>query len=96
MKRSLSVIACDYALSTRGVAKGSIAYVLDSNPGGGNSTLPVLVQTPKGKWVNRWEPIICLSNFRLATVPDTHSQYAELGESTDVRHLAALQKMEHI
>ena len=71
----LHVIACNYAEGTNIARKGALAYVQLLNPGGGNDRLHLLVRSRGGRWVEKWEAMHRLTNFRLKTIPPEHPLY---------------------
>lgn len=71
------VIACNYIQGTTVAAPGASAYVC--LPLGGN--LPeracVVVRSRGGRWVQKWEDMRRLGNFRLKTLPAEHPRYGD-------------------
>lgn len=57
-------IACNYAVSVSESARGSRAYVLNVNYGGGSERVRILARSRSGRWIDRWESIKRLDRFR--------------------------------
>jgi hypothetical protein len=68
-------IACNFRKGTKIARKGAIAYVLWPNYGGGNDRIPLLVRSRSGRWVEKWEAMSRLENFRFKTIPPEHPLY---------------------
>lgn len=66
------VIACNYAQGTKVCKKGARAYVTLTNPGSGHERIELLARSRGGRWVNKWENIRYLKDFRLTTIPPEH------------------------
>ena len=71
-------IACNYAEGTSVARLGAAAYVLWPNPGGGNDRVPLLVRSRGGRWIQKWEAMRRLCDFRLKTIPPGHPLYDRL------------------
>jgi hypothetical protein len=74
------VIACNYATSTRIAVKGGLAYLTGGNTGDGGERRTFLVRSRGGRWVDKWERVDRLTNFRYTTIPPEHGMYARLTE----------------
>ena len=71
-------IACNYAEPVGVAAEGALCYVRWPNPGGGNDRMQLLVRSRGGRWIEKWEAISRLQNFRLKTIPPDHPLYDRL------------------
>ena len=71
------VLACNFTVATSKNSKGSLAYV---GYGGDFVTrLYILTRTRSGRWVECWEPVKRLGNFRFKTMPPEHPLYNHFG-----------------
>jgi hypothetical protein len=68
-------IQCNYTETTSAVANGSRAYVTLLNPGSGNSRIMVIARSRGGRFVEKWENIRRLDNFRIRTVHHSDPLY---------------------
>jgi hypothetical protein len=64
----IRAVACNFSASTSAISKGSKAFVQLWNPGGGNDRVFVLARSRSGRWINKWEDVRRLCNFRVVTV----------------------------
>lgn len=71
-------IACNIRVPTATAVEGALAYVLWTNPGNGNDRLPLLIRSRSGRWIEKWEDMRRLDNFRLKTLPPEHPLYDRL------------------
>ena len=62
-------IACNYREAVSACKAGALAYVTFTNPGGGSDRIKILARSRSGRWIETYEPIWRLENFRLKTVP---------------------------
>jgi hypothetical protein len=69
------VVQCNYTTSTKTIPPGARAYLVRTNPGNGNDRIVVLVRSRGGRWIEKWESIRLLKNFRVKTLPPGHPQY---------------------
>ena len=53
------------------------AYLVRPNPGGGGDRIGVLLRSRGGRWVEKWEDIRRLENFRVKALPPEHSLYGD-------------------
>lgn len=74
----IHVIQCNYAVGTKVCAEGARAYVWLTNPGGGSDRLQVIARSRGGRFVERWEDVRHLRDFRLKTMPPEHPLYRRL------------------
>lgn len=69
------VIQCNYAEATGIATDGARAYLVLPNPGGGHDRIQILVRSRSGRWVEKWEDIRRLTDFRAKTLPPEHPLY---------------------
>lgn len=69
------VVACNFREATNVARKGARAYLVRPNPGGGDDRVVILVRSRGGRWVEKWEDIRRLENFRCKTLPPEHPLY---------------------
>lgn len=69
------VIQCNFAEATNAASTGARAYVVLMNRGGGHDRIVVLVRSRGGRWVEKWEDIRHLKDFRVKTLPPEHPLY---------------------
>lgn len=69
------VVACNFQRSHSAIRKGALAYVYMPNPGGGHDRIWCLVRSRGGRWIEQWEAIKHLDNFRAKTIPPEHPLY---------------------
>lgn len=83
------VIACNYAAPTSIATEGAKAYIIPQLGGNLPERVRVLVRSRGGRWVEKWESVRRLDNFRLVTLPPEHPRYADerlgLGDMDDER-----------
>lgn len=68
-------IACNYIEGTSPTPQGGLAYVLLPNPGSGAERVQLLARSRSGRWIEKWEDIRRLTNFRWKTIPPDHPLY---------------------
>lgn len=71
------VVQCNYAEPVSAAAAGTRAYLVQPNPGGGDDRIVVLVRSRGGRWVEKWENIRRLRDFRVKTLPPGHPRYGD-------------------
>lgn len=71
------VVQCNYATSASAVAAGARAYLVRPNPGGGDDRIVVLARSRGGRWIEKWEDIRHLADFRVKTLPPEHPLYGD-------------------
>jgi hypothetical protein len=71
------VVQCNYAEPTSVAATGARAYLVRPNPGGGDDRIVILVRSRGGRWIEKWENIRRLENFRAKTLPVDHPLYTD-------------------
>lgn len=93
--RDLRVIQCNYAVGTKICAEGARAYVMQTNPGGGADRIHILARSRGGRFVDKWEDIRRLRDFRPKVIPPEHPLHGHLWTGyTDAAETAAhLEKM---
>lgn len=69
------VVQCNYTEGITSVAQGARAYVIYPNDGNGAERICVLVRSRGGRWIEKWEDIRRLGNFRVKTLPSEHPLY---------------------
>lgn len=69
------VIQCNYVEATNVAAEGARAFVVRLNRGNGNDRIMVLVYSRGHRWVDKWENVRRLGNFRAKTLPPEHPLY---------------------
>jgi hypothetical protein len=69
------LIACNYAEATNVAAKGALAFVITGRGGNLPENVKILVRSRSGRWVEKWERVAKLGNFRLKTIPPEHPRY---------------------
>lgn len=73
----MRVIACNYTESTKVVTAGTKAYVIPQLGGNLPERVRLLVRSRGGRWVEKWESMKRLDNFRLKTIPPSHPRYGD-------------------
>ena len=76
-------LACNYAESVSVAAKGALAYVRWPNYGNANDRVLLLVRSRGGRWIEKWEAMRRLTNFRLKTLPPQHPLYDRAGQFSE-------------
>jgi hypothetical protein len=69
------VIQCNYAEGTRIAPGGARAYLVLANPGNYHDRIIIKVRSRGGRWVEKWERIERLIDFRVKVLPPTHPRY---------------------
>jgi hypothetical protein len=69
------VIQCNFAEATKVASAGARAYVVLVNAGNAHDRIVVLVRSRGGRWVEKWESIRNLKDFRVKTLPPEHPLY---------------------
>ena len=88
-------MACNLAEPTSEAARGALAYVMWPNWGGGNDRLPLLIRSRGGRWIEKWESMRRLNNFRIKTIPPQHPLYDRLTWKPTDEHLARIHQDYH-
>ena len=70
-------IACNYREGTGVAAEGALAYVILQLGGNLPDRVRVLARSRGGRWVEKWESMRRLTNFRLKTIPPAHPRYGD-------------------
>jgi hypothetical protein len=86
------VVQCNYATATGVAAAGARAYLTRDNPGGYHDRVMILVRSRGGRWVEKWESIARLGEFRVKVIPPDHPRWtdARLWTGADPHAMAAL------
>lgn len=84
------VIACNYREGVSAVSRGSLAYVALGNPGNGHDRVMLLARSRAGRWVEKWEAIFRLGNFRLKRLPPEHPLHERLASAPGEAELESL------
>ena len=86
------VIQCNYADGTKIARAGARAYVVLPNPGNGHDRIKILVRSRNGRWVEKYEDIQRLTNFRVKALPSEHPLYSsdQLWDFEPGRHVVEL------
>lgn len=71
------VVQCNYAAPVSAAPAGARAYLVRPNPGNGDDRVVILVRSRSGRWVEKWEDIRRLENFRCKTLPPGHPLYGD-------------------
>lgn len=71
------VIQANYAEATKYIAKGARVYVSNVNYGNGSERVLIVARSRGGRWVEKWESIKRLTNFRLKTLPLEHPKHKD-------------------
>ena len=71
------VIACNYSEGTGFITLGSKAYVIPQLGGNLPDRVRVLARSRSGRWIEKWESMRRLGNFRLKTLPPEHPRYVD-------------------
>ena len=77
MKTDRRVIACNYGEPVGAVATGALCYVVNINKGNASERVQIWARSRSGRWINKWENLRRLTNFRLKTIPPEHPRYAD-------------------
>lgn len=75
MKPDRRVVACNFQRSHSAIPKGALAYVYMPNPGNAHERMWLLVRSRGGRWIEQWEALKHLGNFRAKTIPPGHPLY---------------------
>lgn len=71
------VIQCNLSVTMSYAVEGARAYVVRLNPGWGNERIVVLVRSRGGRWIEKWESVTRLRDFRVKTIPEDHPRYSD-------------------
>lgn len=83
-------IVCNFKDGTSAVPGGALCYVLQIS--GDGDRLRLLARARDGRWIERWESLANLENFRPRTVPPESPLYDRVTEYDEeaLRRLAPL------
>lgn len=68
-------VVCNYAVATKTSSLGSLAYLINENPGWGGERVQILARSRGGRWIEKWEAAWRLHNFRFKTIPPQKPVY---------------------
>lgn len=71
------VIQCNYLEATKVAPLGARAYVAATSPVAIYGRIVVLVRSHGGRWVQKWENLQRLGNFRIKVLPPEHGHYGD-------------------
>jgi hypothetical protein len=77
------VIACNITEPTPTASTGALAYLQWPNRGWGNERVPLLIRSRGGRWIEKWEDMRRLGNFRHKTIPPEHPLHERLTGYSD-------------
>lgn len=79
MSEDLRVMACQYLDGTNIASPGARAYLIaGGNNGDGGERRLFYVRSRSGRWIEKWEAISKLHNFRMKTIPPEHPLHEQL------------------
>ena len=76
-KMDKKVLAYNLTESISEASKGSLAYVINPNHGGGGDRKEMLIRSRSGRWIRKWESAKRLENPRVKTIPPGHPLYSQ-------------------
>ena len=71
------VVQCNYREATNIAAEGARCYLVRPNPGGGDDRIVILARSRSGRWIEKWEDIRRLRDFRVKTLPPEHPLHGD-------------------
>jgi hypothetical protein len=72
-------IVCNFADGTKTAKPGAKAYILPQLGGNLPERVRLRFQSRGGRWIEKWEALGRLTNFRLTTIPPEHPMYESRG-----------------
>lgn len=75
VKNDWRVIACNFIERTSECSKGALAYVIGVP--GDPARIHLLARSRSGRWIDKWESLRRLDNFRFKTLPPEHPRYGD-------------------
>jgi hypothetical protein len=75
-KNDKRVIACNYVTNVSAARNGALCYVCFV-PGSADRVL-LLVRSRGHRWIQKWEMLKRLDNFRFKTLPPEHPRYNDI------------------
>jgi hypothetical protein len=78
VEMELSVMACNYLEPVSASVAGARAYVIGLNFGNGCERVHILARSRSGRWIERWESLRRVGNFRLHSACVNNRQHALL------------------
>lgn len=70
-------IVCNYAEATNIARNGALVYVIPQFGGNMPERIRILARSRGGRWVEKWESIKRLENFRLKSIPEANPRYSD-------------------
>lgn len=86
------VIACNLTEATSAASDGTLAYVLDPNRGNVSNRMRLAIRSRSGRWIEKWERLDRLDNFRFKTLPPEHPLHGWFSGSYKDEWLAEIQR----
>jgi hypothetical protein len=77
----IKIVACNYAVPVKASSKGTLCFVLRANNGNANESVVILCRSRGGRWIERWERIDRLTNFRFKTVVSADPVFERVKDS---------------
>lgn len=71
------VVQCNYTEAVSEARAGARAYLVNPNLGNGADRIEILVRSRGGRWIEKWEDIRRLGDFRVKTLPPEHPLYGD-------------------
>lgn len=68
-------IQCNLTASQKTGVKDARAYVILANPGNYSDRIEILLRSRGGRWIQKWQSIRLLADFRIKTIPIGHPLY---------------------
>lgn len=95
------VIACNLRLARKEFSRGSLAYAIFLNYGNANESIQVCGRSRSGRWIEKFEAIGHLENFRVKTISSEsplwdRSEYWPAGDPAQCAGLNAKAGRDHI
>lgn len=69
------VIACNYLEAVSVASKGALCYVVGT--AGDAENIELLIRSRSGRWIQKWERLKRIGNFRFKTLPPEHPRYKD-------------------
>jgi len=77
MMEDRKLIACNLRIARKEFAMGALAFVVLLNGGNGHESIQICGRSHGGRWIEKWERIANLMNFRSKTMPPAAPLYAK-------------------
>ncbi len=75
MSEDRKAIACNYTTGTNIARQGALAYIIPQVGGNLPERVPLIARSRAGRWIQKWEDVRRLGNFRVKTIPPGHPRY---------------------